>query len=108
MVRRQHLRFTTGRGFFEAADLRRAVELARSAPDSWQHAFALAELAHAELWHADPGAHETATAALEHARAGGDPRALAYALAVNAMLAVYEDRQGDAQRLGPTFQAEGN
>ena len=100
LVRRQHLRFMTGRGFLDAAEMRRAVELARVEPNSWQHAFALAELAHASLWHDDPSSPELAMAALESARACGNSRALTYALTANAMLAVYEDRQDDGQQLG--------
>lgn len=100
LVRHQHLRFMTGRGFLDPSELRRAVELARSAPESWQHALALAELAHASLWDDDPSSPQLAAAALERARDCGNPRALAYALAANAMLAVYEDRPEDGQRLG--------
>jgi DNA-binding CsgD family transcriptional regulator/tetratricopeptide (TPR) repeat protein len=100
MVRRQHLRFSTGKGFLDHAELRRAVDLAAGWPRSWQHALALAELAHASLWQDDPSAARLAREALERARACGDPRALAYALAANAMLAVFEHRNEDGRALG--------
>jgi DNA-binding CsgD family transcriptional regulator len=101
LVRRQHLRFLTGRGFLDPVEMRRAVDLARTEPTSWQHALALAELTQASLWQDDPASHDLAAAALDRARACGDPRALAYALAANTMLAVYEDRSEDGRRLGP-------
>ena len=100
LVRHQHLRFLTGRGFLDTDALRRAVALTRREPQSWQHAFALAELAHASLWHDDPASAQLGAEALESARACGNPRALTYALAANAMLAVYEDRPEDGRRLG--------
>ncbi|MGO4340235.1 helix-turn-helix transcriptional regulator [Pedococcus sp. 2YAF34] len=88
VVRRQHLRFMTGRGFFDREELARAVELSGTAPDSWQHAFALAEAAHAALWAEDPAAPGMAVESLARARACGHPRALSYALTANAMHAV--------------------
>ena len=91
LVRRTHLRYSLGLAFFEPADLRDAVELSASAPNSAEHASALAELAHAELWADDPIAHEHARTALDHARESGDARALAYALAANAMSDVMTD-----------------
>ncbi|WP_457255749.1 helix-turn-helix transcriptional regulator [Pedococcus sp. P5_B7] len=100
LVRRQHLRFSTGQGFLDPTELGRAVELAAPEPDSWQYALALAELAHASLWQDDPAAPEIAARALERARACAHPEALAYALAANSMLAVFEDRFDDARRMG--------
>lgn len=100
LVRRQHLRFSTGQGFLDPVELGRAVELAAPEPASWQYAVALAELAHASLWQDDPAAPEFATRSLERARACAHPRALAYALAANSMLAVFEDRFDDGRRLG--------
>ena len=100
LVRRQHLRFSTGEGFLDPLELGRAVELAAAQPESWQHALALAELAHASLWQDDPAAPDIATSALARARACGHPRALAYALAASSMLAVFEDRFEDALRFG--------
>jgi DNA-binding CsgD family transcriptional regulator len=85
VVRRQHLRFMTGRGFFDRAELARAVELSGVDPGSWQHAFALAEVAHAALWAQDPAAPGIAVEALARARAAGEDRALSYALSANAM-----------------------
>src|SRR5690242_17600015 len=80
--------------------MRRAVELAQHEPDSWQHAFALAELAHASLWQDDDSSPRLAAAALTCARACGSPLALTYALTANAMLAVHEGRPGDGRQLG--------
>ena len=100
LVRRAHLRFSTGRGFLAPDELRQAVQLASAEPRSWQHALALAELAHALLWADDPDAPPTARRALEVAQAAGQPRALAYSLAANAMLAVFEGRPEDAVDLG--------
>jgi DNA-binding CsgD family transcriptional regulator len=89
VVRRQHLRFMKGLGFFDRHELARATQLSAVEPSSWQHAFALAEVAHAALWADDPEAPALAAEALTRARATGHPRALAYALAANAMHAVY-------------------
>ncbi len=100
LVRRQHLRFSTGEGFLDPVELRRAVELASPQPESWQYALALAELAHASLWQDDPSAPDIATRALDRARASAHPQALAYALAANAMLAVFQNRFADALRMG--------
>jgi DNA-binding CsgD family transcriptional regulator len=88
VVRRQHLRFLTGRGFFDRDELARAVQLSSVEPESWQHAFALAESAHAALWAQDPAASGIAADALSHARASGNARALSYALSADAMHAV--------------------
>jgi DNA-binding CsgD family transcriptional regulator len=100
LVRRAHLRFSTGRGFLLVDEMRRAVDLAAREPGSWQHAFALAELAHAGLWADEPAAPEWARQSLEAARGAGHPRALAYALATNAMLAVFENRTEEGMELG--------
>ncbi len=88
LVRRAQLRFSTGRSFLTVAELSEAVRLARADPTSWQYALALAELAHTELWQDSPDARVHAAEALAVARAAGNPRALAYALAAQAMAAV--------------------
>lgn len=89
VVRRQHLRFMTGAGFLEPQEMQRAVDLAAAGdPQSWQHAFALAEAAHASLWADEPAAVGLAARSLDLARASGHPRALAHALAANAMACV--------------------
>ena len=101
VVRRQHLRFSTGRGRFDMAEFERAAEIAAATdPASWQHAYALAECAHTALWHDEPTAYSLAARALEVARATGHPRALAYALAAGAMSATYEDRVEEGRALG--------
>ena len=100
VVRRQHLRFMKGLGFFDRGELARATQLSAAEPGSWQHAFALAESAHAGLWADDPDAPALAAEALTRARTAGHPRALAYALAANAMHAVYLSHVADAETWG--------
>jgi DNA-binding CsgD family transcriptional regulator len=100
VVRRQHLRFMKGLGFFDRGELARATQLSAVEPDSWQHAFALAESAHAALWADDPRAPDLAAEALSRAEAVGHPRALAYALAANAMHAVYLSHVDQAEAWG--------
>ncbi len=80
LVRRMILRWSTGREFAPLADVREAVQLSAGAPDSWQHAVAVAELADAELWHEVPSGAARAEEAVRLARACGSQRALAYAL----------------------------
>jgi DNA-binding CsgD family transcriptional regulator/protein-disulfide isomerase-like protein with CxxC motif len=100
LVRRQHLHFVTGRSFFDSDELARAVQHAGRQPDSWQHAFALAESAHAALWADDPTGPGLAVEALARARAAGNPRALSYALTANAMHAVITEDMGNAGAWG--------
>jgi DNA-binding CsgD family transcriptional regulator len=100
LVRRQHLRFVTGRGFFDRDELERAVQLSSADPDSWQHAFALAELAHTALWADDPAGSQIAAHALARASAAGNPRALSHALTANAMHAVFTQDMGKARTWG--------
>jgi DNA-binding CsgD family transcriptional regulator/tetratricopeptide (TPR) repeat protein len=95
VVRRGHLRFSTGAGFLDLADNERALDLASGAPGSWQCAFALAECAHAALWADDPRGPALTAEAVTRARASGHPRALAYALAAGAMCATFEGRQDE-------------
>jgi DNA-binding CsgD family transcriptional regulator len=97
IVRRQHLRFSTGAGFLDLAQMERAVDLASGVRPSWQHAFALAECAHTALWAGDPRAGRMAVDALAEARTCGEPRALAYALAASCMAAVFDDRTPEAR-----------
>ncbi|MCA1781706.1 MAG: AAA family ATPase [Intrasporangiaceae bacterium] len=89
LIRLEHLRFATGRGFRRVDPARRAVALSEPDPGSWQHAYALAELAHASLWREAPDAHDVAAAALESAVAVGEPAVLAYAYATSAMSTVF-------------------
>ena len=102
LVRREHLRFSTGRGFLRVEPVRRAAELSRPWPDSWQHGFALAEVAHASLWADEPDAQDAVSAAVEAAEAIGHPRVTAYAFAAAAMGAEYSHRPG-----GPALAARG-
>ncbi len=85
-VQRSRLQTLTGAGTPSTAEARTAVELTRSAPSSWQHACAEAELARTMVWAAEPGADEHALQAVTIARDSGDPRALAIALCASAMV----------------------
>lgn len=88
LVRRMHLRFATGREFLAPGDMREAVRFSAADPASWQHAFALAGLAHTEIWEDLAKAASHAERALVLARVADNPRALSYALAVKARIAV--------------------
>ena len=94
LVDRMKLRFLTGREFVNRADIVRAVELSSQRPTSWQHALALAELAHTELWldHPEGGLH--AARAVSASRASGNPKPLSYALTALAMSSM---RDADAE-----------
>ncbi|KGN41621.1 helix-turn-helix transcriptional regulator [Knoellia aerolata] len=87
-VQRSRLHTLTGAGTPSPAEARTAVELTRSDPSSWQHAFAEAELARTMVWAAEPGADEHARRALTIARDCGSSRALAFALCASAMVAL--------------------
>lgn len=99
LVRREHLRFSTGRGFLRVEPVRHAAELSRPWPDSWQHGYALAEVAQASLWADDPGAQDAVADAVAHADRTGNPRVTAYAYAAAAMGASFAKRPGGS-RLG--------
>ena len=99
LVRREHLRFSTGRGFLRVEPVRHAAALSRRWPDSWQHGYALAEVAQASLWAADPSAQHAVAAAVAHADRTGNPRVTAYAYAAAAMGASFANRPGGS-RLG--------
>ncbi|HTE65141.1 MAG TPA: LuxR C-terminal-related transcriptional regulator, partial [Candidatus Binatia bacterium] len=94
LVRRMCLRLTTGLEFAGLDDVREAVRLSASHPESAEHALAVAELAHAELWHAEPSGPARAEEALRLARACGSPRALSYALTANVMRRLLADETG--------------
>lgn len=102
LVRRAHLRFSTGRSFLDIGEMRDAVRLADVEPQSWQYALALAELAHVELWNDEAGAESHAAQALNVARTAGHPRALSYALTASAMSALVRG----SGREGRAFAAE--
>lgn len=85
LVRRAHLRFSTGVSFYTVADYRDAVTLASQSPDSWQYAYALACLAYAEYWNDDSHAPEHAETALAVASRAGNARAMSYALSSKAL-----------------------
>lgn len=97
LVRETLLRFSAGHEFFSEETLRRAVRLTEPAPESWQHAYALAELAHVGIWKDDSKAPGRAARALEIALNAGNPRALSYALSANAMAAVIGERPLEAR-----------
>lgn len=99
IVRRMHLQFSTGQAFLPMADIREAVCLSAEVPGSWQHAMALAEFAHASMWHGEPGADTAAVKSLAMAREAGDHRALAYALTAAAIAELGADRFAAARSL---------
>ncbi len=102
VVRREHLRFSTGRGFLRVEPMRRAALLARPWPVSWQYGFALAEVAQASLWADAPDAQGAVEAAVEAAEAIDHPRVTAYAFSAAAMGAEFTGRAG-----GPALAARG-
>lgn len=100
LVRRTHLRFSTGQKFMAVEDLESAARLAATAPGSWQYALALAELAHAGAWQQDSAAAIYAERALALARPSGSPRCLSYALSAKAMVAVVGGKAEDGRKFG--------
>ncbi len=105
IIRRGLLRFMTGEQFLEPSEFEDALRLTEPAPDSWQHALALAELAHASIWAARPDARDLAARALAAARAVGHPRALAFALTASAMVAASEGRDAEGVPLAQEARA---
>lgn len=99
LVRGTLLRFSAGHEFLSEGTLRRAVRLAQASPESWQYAYALAELAHVGIWKEDPEAPGQAARALKIAQRAGSPRALSYALSANAMAALIGERPAEARIL---------
>jgi hypothetical protein len=94
LVRRMLLRLSTGREFAGLEDVREAVQLSAAYPDSPEHALAMAELAHAELWHSEPSGPAHAEEAVRLARAYGSARALAFALTAHVMKRLLADETG--------------
>jgi DNA-binding CsgD family transcriptional regulator/tetratricopeptide (TPR) repeat protein len=94
LVRRMELRLSTGQEFASLTDVREAVRLSAGHPGSAEHAWAMGELAHAELWHSVPSGAATADEAVRLARACGSPKALAYALAAKVMARLQVDDLG--------------
>lgn len=95
MVRRMHLQFSMGQTFLPMADIREAVSLSEAAPESWQHALAMAELVHAGMWHDEPAPEASARQALALARRTGNHLALSYALTAAAIAASRSDESRD-------------
>jgi DNA-binding CsgD family transcriptional regulator len=85
LVRRMILRNATSREFASLTDTREALRLAQGHPGSAEYAWAMAELAHAELWRLDDRGAARAVEAVSLARACGSRRALASALTARAM-----------------------
>jgi DNA-binding CsgD family transcriptional regulator len=88
LCRRMKLRVSTGREFAGIAEVRDAVALSSPFPESAEHAFAVACLAYAELWHAEATGPASAERAVRLAEACSSPRALSYALTSRAMACV--------------------
>jgi DNA-binding CsgD family transcriptional regulator len=94
LVRRTDLRLSTGREFAGLDDVREAVRISAPYPGSAEHALAMAELAHAEMWHGEPSGPAHAQDAVRLARACGSAKALTYALTANVMRRVLADEGG--------------
>jgi len=80
LVRRIDLRVMTGREINTLEAARDAVRVSTNHPASTEHALAMAQLAHCELWHSEPAGPERAQDAVRLARACGSQKVLAYAL----------------------------
>jgi DNA-binding CsgD family transcriptional regulator len=100
LVRRLILRNAMGREFVSIADADEAVRLARSHPDSAEYAWAVSELARAEMWHAVASGPAHAAESVRLARACGSRKVLSYALSARAMA------RAVAGELGPEGFAE--
>ncbi|YCH05876.1 helix-turn-helix transcriptional regulator [Arthrobacter sp. alpha11c] len=106
LVRRMHLSMSTGRSFFDLAEMERAVQLSAADPQSWQHALALAEYTHAALWLDRAGGAEDAAQALTLARLTKNPIAMSYALTAAAMVQLFARRSEEAFSLAKSAAAE--
>jgi len=101
LVRRIQLRNETGRDFASLADATEAVRVSAGHPGSTEHALAVAQLAHAEMWRARPSGRARAHEAINLATACGSPKALAYGLIVRVMAGTRAGEGGglaDAER----------
>jgi DNA-binding CsgD family transcriptional regulator len=94
LVRRMDLRLSTGREFAALDDVREAVRISARHPNSAEHAMAVAELAHAEMWHGEPDGPRHAQEAVRLARTCGSAKALAYALTADVMRRTIADEGG--------------
>ncbi|MDR6685507.1 DNA-binding CsgD family transcriptional regulator [Arthrobacter sp. 1088] len=106
LVRRMHLSMSTGRSFFDLAEMERAVQLSAAHPQSWQHALALAEYTHAALWLDRDGGADGAARALSLARLTKNPTAMSYALTAAAMVELFAKHAEEAFRLAKSAAAE--
>ncbi len=96
LIRRMHLRFSTGRSFLPVAEAQAAVDAANVDTTSWQYALAVAELAHAEVWADLEGAGARAAEAVRLAERSGHPRPLSYARTAMSMAALADERNAEA------------
>ena len=87
LVRRAHLRLSTGRQFNDLETVTTALDLAALSPRSPAYAMALAELASQQFWLALDSGHDSALRAVEVARTADSAQALAYALVSRVMSA---------------------
>jgi DNA-binding CsgD family transcriptional regulator len=105
LVRRMCLRLSTGLEFAGLDDVREAVRLSASHPESAEHALAVAELGHAELWHAEPSGPAHVEEAVRLARACGSHKALSYALTANIMRRINADERADPAEAEEAIEA---
>lgn len=103
LVRRVLLGFSTGREFMSPSLVHEALQLASTAPTSWQYAYALAEMAHSGLWKDAPEAPDQAAQAVTIAREAGNPMALSYACTACSMAALFAGQKAEAH----AFAVEG-
>jgi DNA-binding CsgD family transcriptional regulator len=91
------LRLMTGQGLVVIDDVREAVRISAPHPNQWEHALAMAELAHCEMWNGELAGPARAQEAVRLARACGSAKALTYALTANAISRAGGDREGLAE-----------
>jgi DNA-binding CsgD family transcriptional regulator len=98
LVRRDHLQEETGRASTTLDDAWEAMTISAGHPHSAEHALAMAELAHQELWHGVPSGPARASDAVRMARACGSAKALAHALIAKVTARLFSgDRGGLAE-----------
>jgi DNA-binding CsgD family transcriptional regulator len=99
IIRRMHLRLSTGEAFVDPDEAARASRLAEAEPHSWQLAYALAEQAHSLMWRDRAMGGALADRALSIAQRAGHPQARSYARTAAAMAALVVGRQEEAVAL---------
>jgi DNA-binding CsgD family transcriptional regulator/tetratricopeptide (TPR) repeat protein len=99
LVRRMYVRAACQLTARTPAAAQEAIDLSSTAPQSWQHAYALAAWAEAQSLSAAETAKPAALEAVRIARASGHPLALAWALIASASSVPDQDRPEEAPRV---------